>query len=54
MPQNLGAFFNKKIGNGLKNTIDRVVDLCYNKTIGSQERQRKWRTKKMIAFLDKK
>ena len=41
---------------GAKNTVDRVVDLCYNKTIESQERQgterhEKWRAKKMIAFV---
>ena len=33
MLQNLGAFLVKKIGNDTKNAIDRVVGLCYNKTI---------------------
>ena len=31
-----------------KNTVDRVVDLCYNKTIERQgtDRHEKWRVKK--------
>ena len=58
MPPNLGTFFVRalphffiKIGYGAKNTVDRVVDLCYNRTIERQERQgterqEKWRAKK--------
>ena len=39
MSINLWAFLVKKIGHGAKNTVDRVVNLCYNKTIERQERQ---------------
>lgn len=50
------GIFSKKIGHEAKNTVDRVVDLCYNKTIERQERQgterhEKWRAKKMITFV---
>lgn len=47
------GIFSKKIGHGAKNTVDRVVDLCYNKTIERQgtERHEKWRAKKMIDFM---
>ena len=49
----IGIFF-IKIGHDTKNAVDRVVDLCYNKTIERQERQErqgterheKWRAKK--------
>ena len=46
----MGIFF-IKIGHDTKNTVDRGVDLCYNKTIERQERQgterqKKWRVKK--------
>ena len=48
MPINFRGIFSKKIGNDTKNTIDRVVDLCYNKTIERQrtERHEKWGAKK--------
>ena len=51
MPIKFMGIFSKKQGTGAKNTVDRVVDLCYNKTIERQERQgterhEKWRVKK--------
>ena len=51
MPINFMGIFSKKIGHGAKNTVDRVVDLCYTRTIERQERQgterqEKWRAKK--------
>ena len=51
MSINFMGIFSKKIGHGTKNTVDRAVDLCYNKTIERQERQgterqEKWRAKK--------
>lgn len=38
MPIKFMGIFHK-IGHGAKNTVDRVVDLCYNETIERQERQ---------------
>ena len=48
MPINFMGISSKKIGCMAKNAIDRVVDLCYNKTIERQgtERHEKWRVKK--------
>ena len=58
MPINFMGIFSKKTGHGAKNTVDRAVDLCYNKTIERQGtgrhekwRHEKWRAKKMIAFV---
>ena len=44
MPINFMGIFSKKIGYGAKNTVDRVVDLCYTRTIERQgtERHEKW------------
>ena len=51
MSINFMDIFSKKQGMGLKNTVDRAVEPCYNRTIERQERQgterqEKWRAKK--------